>query len=153
VPAAQAMPIDKVVGATEPLNVNVGAGRGRRVLVIDDEQDLRDDLVQMLTLKGWIAQAAADEAEALLLAERSGAPDVVLADERLAQSRSGIAVIHALRRRFGPLPAVVVTGETSPEQIAAIGSAGLPVLHKPVEGEAVVLALQEALEQGSPRAG
>jgi CheY-like chemotaxis protein len=60
-------------------------------------------------------------------------PDAIVCDYRLRGSQTGIDVIHALRTEFNfEIPAILVTGDTSPQRIQALAASGLTVLHKPV---------------------
>ena len=59
--------------------------------------------------------------------------DALKLDYRLRDNVNGIAVIHSLRARFGrDIPAVIISGESSAEELAQIKASGLPMLHKPV---------------------
>ena len=78
------------------------------VLVVDDEQDLRNLLVDTLGSLDVNVSAAASGKEAIDLAARQ-VPDLVIADLRLGDC-SGLDVIDRLRQVAGDLPAVVITG-------------------------------------------
>jgi signal transduction histidine kinase len=103
----------------------------RRVLVIDDEQAVRQAMTALL--EGWgytvIPAASADEALEVL----DQAPDVIVADYRLSEGHTGIEAIHRLRQRFGAdIPAMLMTGDTTIEPIREVQESGLVCLHKPV---------------------
>jgi CheY-like chemotaxis protein len=67
------------------------------------------------------------------LASSPRAPDLLLCDYRLRGAEDGVTVIEAIRGEFNAdIPAVLVTGDTAPDRIRAIGASGLPVLHKPL---------------------
>jgi DNA-binding response OmpR family regulator len=53
--------------------------RGHRVLVIEDDRDMREALVEVLQLEGYEVEAAGNGADGLALA-RSHRPDVILLD-------------------------------------------------------------------------
>jgi len=113
---------------------------GRTVLVIDDERDVRQGMQALL--KSWrceaIVVASVSEALARFAAEPSGPngrqrPDLVICDYRLPDHMSGLQAIPLLEERFGcRLPTVIVTGDTSPEEIRKIKRAGYHLLFKPV---------------------
>lgn len=116
--------------------------RGRGVLVIDDEPDVRVGMRRLLEAWGCRVFVCSGLADAnRLLDEYSPRIDVVVADFRLRAGESGIATIAELRRRLGQLPAMLVTGDTAPERIREAEASGLPMLHKPVSAD----ALQQAL--------
>lgn len=103
-------------------------------VVIDDEAMVLHGLTLVLEQMGWRVLPAASEEEALLQVDRSGArPDVIVADYRLRNGRTGVEAIHALHARAGhSIPAVLLTGETSPDRLREARASGFVVLHKPV---------------------
>ena len=107
---------------------------GTRVVVVDDEE-LILDAAQVL-LRQWNCEviAATSGAEALRqLADSTRPPDVLLCDCRLRNNESGVAVVEAIRNEFNAdIPALLITGDTDPDQIRAITASGLAVLHKPL---------------------
>jgi CheY-like chemotaxis protein len=73
-------------------------------------------------------------------------PDLVLADHRLRAGELGTEAVASLRAFLGrQVPAVVITGDTDPAQLAAIRAAGFDVLAKPVSAEALRRALARQL--------
>lgn len=109
-------------------------GRRLRILVVDDEPEVRVALRLMLESVRWQVQCAAGLEDAMAMLQDGFAPDALVVDFRLRGTQSGVRVAAELRRER-PVPAVIVTGDTSPEQLAELRASGLPVLHKPVEGE------------------
>jgi len=72
-------------------------------------------------------------------------PALVVSDQRLNDG-SGLECIALIRAHAGhALPAVIVTGDTAPADLALLASAGLPVLHKPFSADALLVLLQQAL--------
>jgi len=120
------------------------------VLVIDDEPDVRQALRLMLEAAGWVASGAADLAEARQLLAREGAGsgiDAIVVDFRLQHDETGIQVVRALRSDGCVAPALVLTGDTSPDKLRLLAETGLPVLHKPVAGELLVATIVDLLSQ------
>jgi DNA-binding response OmpR family regulator len=105
--------------------------RGRmHVLVIDDDEWIRELVGMTLTEEGYGAYTAPDGAAALALLEelaRDGrrAPDLILLDMRMP-AMDGWAFAKAYRdRRLSPAPIVVITAATDAAQCAAdIGADG-----------------------------
>jgi DNA-binding response OmpR family regulator len=90
--------------ATAP--VPAVAGRGARVLVVDDEPMVREVVVRYLERDGYRVDAAADAAGALeLVAARH--PHLVVLDLMLPDA-SGLDVLRELRRA-GDTPVIVLT--------------------------------------------
>lgn len=106
----------------------------RYILVIDDERDILQAMQTILLKWGCnvvIAESLADAVNEL--DERNIVPEIVLSDLRLRDNKTGIEAIDGLRERFGAsLPGVLITGDTSPEQIKMAKLSGYEVLQKPV---------------------
>jgi len=112
--------------------VPAGSLAGRRVLVIDDEEEVRAGTETVLRSWGCDFVGAAD-ADGALLAVDGRAPDAIVADWRLASGATGGDAIARIRGAFGrPIPAVIVSGAGAPDDLARIKAAGVPLLHKPV---------------------
>lgn len=115
----------------------VGQFGGESVLVVDDDPDARESLSRLLA--GWgLNPVAVDGAAAALAYLRGGSsgpcllgPCLIVCDYRMPQI-SGVELIRMMRAEFGPLPALIVTGDTSAESVASLRDSGLSVLHKPV---------------------
>jgi signal transduction histidine kinase len=107
----------------------------RTVLVIDDEEPIREGLSILLHEWGYQAVTASslEEAEAAVRA-MDLAPDLVLSDLHLGQGPDGIAAVEAVRRHCGyAVPAVLITGDTTHEEMRRATDSGHPVLFKPVQ--------------------
>ena len=106
--------------------------RGLSILVIDDEQGVRDSMLAVLTEIGCtvVTAANATEAKQTIKANR---PNIVLADLRLQGDADGIAAINELRQHWPNLPAILISGDTEPVQIQAANQAQIQMLHKPVD--------------------
>jgi len=116
--------------------------RSRRVLVVEDSDDLRESLVLLLEIEGHQLSAAPDGASALALA-REARPEVLLVDIGLPDIDG-----YELCRRLRDDPAlsaariVAVTGFTSAADTDRARAAGYDeVLPKPVSLEELQRAL------------
>ena len=107
---------------------------GAVVAVVDDDPYAVDAMSALF--ETWGAHVAGgsaltDVVEALGRLERY--PDLVVADLRLANGDDGVAVVHRLRDELGiVVPALLVSGDTSPAAERDARMAGLPLLGKPV---------------------
>jgi signal transduction histidine kinase len=70
-------------------------GHGRRVLLADDNADMRGYLSRLLVEQGYVVEAVADGAAALAAARRA-APDLMLSDVMMPQL-DGFGLLRALR--------------------------------------------------------
>jgi signal transduction histidine kinase/CheY-like chemotaxis protein len=114
-----------------------------RVLVVDDEPDVRAALDGLLRRWGCSVESAASGGEALAAAR--ALPDLVLCDLHLGEGASGFDVLDGLKARCGTrLHGIVVTADASPECIADAHARGYPLLRKPVR-PAKLRALVEQL--------
>jgi len=71
-------------------------------------------------------------------------PHLLVTDLRLPGS-DGLAVAAQVRAALGPVPTLVITGNTAPEELARLAASGLPVLHKPFRPDALRAILQALL--------
>ncbi len=104
------------------------------VIVIDDEQAVREGMEGLLRSWGCRVISASDAQSALseTITNRLQ-PDVIICDYRLRNLTSGIEAINTIRAEINAsLPAVLLTGDTGNESMEAAKTAGLAVLHKPV---------------------
>src|SRR4051812_7545610 len=82
-----------------------------RVLVVDDESNIRSALELVLGSQGFELDCAADavEADAYLARVR---PDVILLDIRLP-GRNGLEMLRAWRLQYRGVPIILMSGEAS----------------------------------------
>jgi signal transduction histidine kinase/CheY-like chemotaxis protein len=117
-------------------------GRGL-VVVIDDETAIRDGMAALLN--GWnydvVTAASGDEAIARL-STSDRIPDLIVSDYRLLGEETGAAVIERLQSEYNePIPAILITGDTSPDRLAEAHASGQLLLHKPVPNSRLRAAL------------
>ncbi|MCW2244070.1 hybrid sensor histidine kinase/response regulator [Azospirillum canadense] len=131
VPRAAAPPVPALVPkASLPRDPE----RPSLVLVIDDEVIILMGLRAMLEGWGYEVIAATAEEEAIGLLEKDGRrPDLVLADYRLRQGKTGPEALRAVHAHFNAaIPSIILTGDTAPERIVEAQRSGFSILHKPV---------------------
>ena len=121
---------------------------GLRVLVVDDELEIQRSMQALLTQLGCDVRCTDGQAQALLLVEAGFRAQVLLIDHRL-RHECGSDVIAALQAQLGPVPAVLVTGDTEPALLQAARAAGHRVVHKPVQGQVLARLLQELALDGA----
>jgi signal transduction histidine kinase len=117
------------------------------VLVIDDDEIVRNGMLQLLRDWGCECEAAESIEEALAIA-RLRPPDVVISDYRLRGQRTGVEAIAAVRELLGiSLPALLITGDTAPERLREAQASGIPLLHKPVSPSKLYKKLVELQQE------
>jgi CheY-like chemotaxis protein len=123
------------------------------ILAIDDEAPIRIAMGELLGSWGYRVGVARGAAEALSKLDGWPTPDLIVCDYRLARGESGLDAIARLQAAVGALvPAILVTGETAPEQLRAV-IGGYPILHKPLAPPKLRAAVTGLLRRGSPSAG
>ncbi|NML42804.1 response regulator [Ramlibacter sp. G-1-2-2] len=118
---------------------------GWHVIVVEDDPAVREAM--RLRITHWGAEVTefdglAGLQQALDAGHLAGA-DLVVSDNRLAGGGAA-QVVQMVRRRLGAVPALVVTGDTSPQVISTLAASGLPVLHKPFRTEQLLSAIAAA---------
>ena len=138
-PPAAAAPVDVLVG--------------KRIVVVDDEPDIRQGMHQLLLRWGSVPLTAASGAQALGLLAHD-APDLIICDHRLAGQESGTHVIDAIRARHGAaIPAILVTGDTAPHGLRPAQPGHHVLQHKPVRPVQLRAACNHLLTRGLTDAG
>ena len=131
-----------------PVAEKSGTLDGARVLVIDDEPEVRTGMRTLLEQLGCRVAVCGGYAEAeRLLDERALEVDVIVADFRLRQHENGIDTVRRLRARLGKVPALLVSGDTAPERLREAQSSGLPLLHKPVSADKLMETMLAVLRR------
>jgi signal transduction histidine kinase/CheY-like chemotaxis protein len=103
------------------------------ILAIDDDAVVRTAMGELLISWGHRVVAAADTKAALAMLKTSATPDLIVCDYRLGRGETGLDAIDRLRAATGVrIPAILLTGETSPEKLRAALASGHPLLHKPL---------------------
>jgi DNA-binding NarL/FixJ family response regulator len=111
-------------------------------------------MVQLLTLRGHRVYAGRSAAEvqkihAEAIVAGAAPVDLIIADYRLGDGATGVDAIEALCAHIGhSVPAVIVTGDTSPSRIKEATASGHRILHKPVTGEELHEAIVAACVGG-----
>lgn len=119
------------------------------IAVIDDESDGLDAISLLLRTLGYRVypgRSAAEACRAYAAVARNGeAPiDLIITDYRLEAGTTGIEAIRQVRSHLGyPAPAIILTGDTSPERLKDVAASGHLLLHKPVDAEQVRQAISQ----------
>jgi two-component system nitrogen regulation response regulator NtrX len=121
-----------------------------RVLIIDDEGNIRRMLRALLASEGWGVQDVETAEEGLVEVE-AVAPDVVLLDLMLP-GMDGLEALRRLTATVPWLPVVMMSGQaTLPDAVRATREGAFHFLEKPLTPEAVLVTLRAALEVSRAR--
>ena len=122
----------------------------RRVLVVDDEENLRLVLRTLLKRNGYEVETASSGEEALKLVESFG-PDFVLTDVRMPKM-GGLDLLSTLRAKGNDATVIVMSAYGNVDQaLEAIKAGAYDYVQKPFKPEEVVLALRKAEEREALR--
>lgn len=121
-----------------------------RVLVVDDEENVRVTTAAILEQEGYDVQTASDGREALEAVERKHI-DLVLTDLRM-EDMDGMTLLHELQTRHPNVVTVVLTGYASIESsIDALRQGVYDYLVKPCMVEDLKRTVRRALEHREQR--
>jgi signal transduction histidine kinase len=145
VPLATAL--TKSVEAQPSREAKLDPARGKLVVVIDDDPLVLDSMGGLLRSWGCGVVTASSEHSALaVLAEHDRPPDLIIADYRLSDGKSGIEAVARLRTAFNAsIPAFLISGDTDPERLREARASGYHLLHKPVRPMALRAMLSQFL--------
>jgi Na+/proline symporter/signal transduction histidine kinase/CheY-like chemotaxis protein len=135
VPLSNEAPIELL--ARESARVDPSQLAGITALCVDNEPSVLDGMETLL--RGWGCDVikAPDLAFALAaISERATLPNGLLVDYHLDDG-NGIEAIIALRRRYGDLPAILITADRSPAVREQAREENVQVLHKPIKPAAL----------------
>jgi two-component system response regulator AtoC len=122
----------------------------RRVLVVDDEENIRLVLRTLLKKHGYEVEVA-EEGEGALTALDSFDPDVILTDVRMPKM-GGMGLLAALRAKQHPATVIVMSAYGNVDlAIEAMKAGAYDYVSKPFKPDEIVLALRKAEERETLR--
>ncbi len=122
----------------------------RRVLVVDDEENLRLVLRTLLRRHGYEVETAPTGEEALGLVDSFG-PDVVLTDVRMPKM-GGLDLLATLKAKGNEATVIVMSAYGNMDlAIEAMKGGAYDYVQKPFKPDEIVLALRKAEERESLR--
>jgi FixJ family two-component response regulator len=120
-------------------------GTGGRVLVVDDDEGMREAIESLLGAAGFATVTYAS-AEALLASELIGEALCIVSDLKLP-AMSGFDLLAKLRTRGAQPPVIMITAHDAPgvrSEAARLGAAGY--LAKPFGGHSLLAAIEHAID-------
>ncbi|MCW0215871.1 MAG: SpoIIE family protein phosphatase [Pseudonocardia sp.] len=142
---------EDAAGPVLAATVEAAGGSRSRVLVADDDPDMRDYLQQLLSAN-WVVQAVANGREALEAA-RADPPDLVVADV-LMPGLDGIELLRALRTdaRTAGLPVVLLSARAGEEAaVEGLDAGADDYLVKPFSARELLARVANHLQLGRVR--
>ncbi len=122
----------------------MSATKKKRLLIVDDEGDLRDLLGRVLTTEGYEIVTASDGAEAIGIL-RKETFDVALLDI-LMPEENGLTVLKHIQEHHPGMKSIMITAYSNLHTaIEAKGFGASEFISKPYKFETILLALRKAL--------
>ncbi len=117
-----------------------------RILVVDDEEPIREIVAQMLSTAGYLCKEAASGMEALAVLTSGEEFELMLSDLMMADL-DGIGLLERTKERYPDMPVVMVTAvHDISVALAAIRNGAYDYLLKPFEREQLLNTVSRALE-------
>jgi CheY-like chemotaxis protein len=134
--------------------------KGAFVILIDDDKLSREASEHTLKEFGCRVLCASSGLDAVAkLQNQEFAPNIIVADYRM-EGANGLEAIKMvsdnLNELFGEeftVPALVVSGDTSPEELRRVTESGYPMLHKPVAVTTMRCEMNRQLERRAREIG
>ena len=119
--------------------------KGMKVLIIDDEIDLRDLMKEVLEGEGYQVFCAANGADGIQLNEEMN-PDVILLDLKMPVM-GGIETLRNIRKTDGNVNVIILTGYGCPDTIRDAADLNVSeYLSKPFENKELLSIIGKAFE-------
>lgn len=119
----------------------------RRILVVDDEENIGRSLRMILEREGYQVNAVRSGQEFRAFPDRTRI-DLFLLDVRLPDA-SGIDLLRELQSAEAPAPVIMISGHaTIADAVEATRAGAFDFLEKPLGRDRVMVAVKNALEQG-----
>src|SRR3984885_1539189 len=117
------------------------------ILIVDDEEDIRELIAGILHDEGFDTRVAADS-DSAINSVRSRRPQLVVLDIWLQGSRlDGIQVLDMLKREHPDLPVVMISGHGTVETaVSSIKKGAYDFIEKPFKADRLIHVASRALE-------
>lgn len=117
-----------------------------RILIVDDEEAIREIVFSMLTMAGYQCQQAGSGLEALAILDSGEQFELVLSDLMMAEL-DGIGLLERAKEKYPEMPVVMVTAvHDISVALAAIRNGAYDYLLKPFEREQLLATVRRAME-------
>jgi two-component system response regulator FixJ len=116
------------------------------VIVLDDDLAVRSSLKFSLEIEGFTVRSYASGAELLGAGDLTDCRCLVV-DQHLP-GMSGLDLIDMLRNRHFSAPAILITGDPSPAVRARARKASVPIVEKPLLGNALLQNIRDMASDG-----
>ena len=137
-----------ITGTDFPIHLSSGWKQMISILVVDDEQGMRDFLKIMLKKQGYQVQTA-NNGENALSALQEGPFDLVISDIRMPGA-SGLDLLGSIKERHPDLPVIMITAFASPDDaVIAMKNGAFDYISKPFNIEEIKSVVDSATSRKS----
>lgn len=131
-----------MVGSMELSDTAQPASREmHRILIVDDDPDIREALKELLADRGFSVLAASNGVEALKLLRTNSAPPSIILLDVMMPVMDGYGFLEERRRDplLSSIPVAIITAGHGVD-LARLGGT-MPVLYKPIDVRELMIAL------------
>jgi CheY-like chemotaxis protein/anti-sigma regulatory factor (Ser/Thr protein kinase) len=125
--------------SSQKIDVSLESIDGSLIVVIDDDLKICEASKAMLELHGAeviVAESSDSAIQQMIFSSRM--PDLILSDYRLG-AETGLECVERIRNEFNEdIPALMITGDTAPEELKLLRDGGMTVLYKPVPADVLL---------------
>jgi DNA-binding NtrC family response regulator len=110
--------------------------QSKKILVIEDDASIRESLIELLQKWHFKVIATQSEEDACKAIEETAfIPDLVIADYRLRNYKTGVDAVNKVKVILSnlELPVIIISGDTEPARLKEVSLSGYELLHKPVK--------------------
>ncbi|OYY91803.1 MAG: histidine kinase [Sphingomonas sp. 28-66-16] len=119
------------------------------ILVVEDDEDVRTLLDELLTSAGHEVSTASNGAEALtMIANAKTKPELLLSDFNLSDGEGGLQLAARIREKLGGIPVIILTGDISTSTLRDVAEQGCVQFNKPVKRGELTDAIHRLLVDG-----
>lgn len=118
----------------------------KRILIVDDEQSMRDTLQIMLERKGFESDSAENGLKALeMIGKERGGFDLIITDLKMPEL-DGIELIEQVNKKYG-IPIIIMTAHATKDQaITALNLGAAYFIEKPFKNTELLNYIQRSIK-------
>jgi PAS domain S-box-containing protein len=133
--------------ASSPPLATAGSRGGETILLVEDDELVRKQVLQLLLREGYQVLSAANAGEAMLISEQQPQLDLLLTDV-VMPIINGRQLAERLRVQYPTLPVMYMSGYHDDDVLRGmLGSPDVVYLQKPVRRELLLIQLRELLDR------
>jgi len=118
----------------------------RRILVVEDDEDMGENLQRILTLAGYQVQLARDGSEAITVLQTQ--PFHLVLTDLVMPRMGGLELLREIRRRERDVPVVFLTAFGKPATFAeAMDLGAVGFITKPFHANSLLAVIQEVIDR------